>query len=147
MKSLEVRHAMTKDVISVEASTTVLEAARVMRRFHISGLPVLTHGRVVGVLSEKDVARALEIDTPGHLIDLVLDPKGLTETRLKTMRERLSTASVSEVMTAEPALIEPGASVETAAQMMRERKINRLPVVDGGRLVGILTRHDVLHAL
>jgi len=138
---------MTKDVVSVEETTSVLEAARVMRRFHISGVPVVGRGKVVGVLSEKDVARALEIDTPGHLIDLVLDPKGLTETRLKAMRERLNTASVGDVMTAEPALITPDASVETAAQIMRERKINRLPVVDGGRLVGILTRHDVLHAL
>jgi len=148
VKALQVRHAMTKDVISVSAQATVLEAARLMRRYHISGLPVVAGGtQVVGVLSEKDVAQALDLVSPGGLLDLVLDPTGLTEVRLTKMRERLGTVTVGEVMSSEAAVISPDAPIEAAAQMMRERKINRLPVVEGERLVGILTRHDVLHAL
>jgi len=139
---------MTKEVVSIAPHATVLEAARLMRRYHVSGLPVVAGGgEVVGVLSEKDVAQALDLVSPGGLLDLVLDPTGLTETRLAKMRDRLGTVRVSEVMSSEASVIAPDAPIEAAAQIMRERKINRLPVVDSGRLVGILTRHDVLHAL
>jgi len=139
---------MTKEVVSIAPHATVLEAARLMRRYHVSRLPVVAGGgEVVGVLSEKDVAQALDLVSPGGLLDLVLDPTGLTETRLAKMRDRLGTVRVSEVMSSEASVIAPDAPIEAAAQIMRERKINRLPVVDSGRLVGILTRHDVLHAL
>jgi len=139
---------MTQEVVSIAPHATVLEAARLMRRYHVSGLPVVSGGgEVVGVLSEKDVAQALDLVSPGGLLDLVLDPTGLTETRLAKMRDRLGTVRVSEVMSSEASVIAPDAPIEAAAQIMRERKINRLPVVDSGRLVGILTRHDVLHAL
>jgi len=148
VKGVLVRHAMTADVISVTEDAPLLEASRLMRRHYISGLPVVDQNqRVIGVLSEKDVARALDERSPRDLIELVLDPPGVTEARLQRMRDRLETARVSEHMTREPFTIAPDAPVEAAAQIMKERKVNRLPVVERGRLVGIITRNDVIGVL
>ncbi len=139
---------MTSDVISVAEDATLLEASRLMRRHHISGLPVVDQNqRVIGVLSEKDIAHALDEGSPRDLIELVLDPPGVTEARVRRMRDRLETARVSEHMTHEPFTIPPDAPVEAAAQIMRERKVNRLPVLERGRLVGIITRNDVIGVL
>jgi len=145
---IQVRHAMTKDVVTVGDNQTLADAAKLMRKHHVSGLPVVRSDRkVVGVLSEKDIAAALDGDSPARFLDLVVNPARLAQAKLDRLREILDSATVAEHMSRDPVVIAPGATLDDAAQLMKERKVNRLPVVEKGRLVGILTRHDVLNAL
>lgn len=149
---MQVRHVMTKDVVTVTEEATLAEAAKEMRSHDVSGVPVVdAAGKVVGILSEKDILRSLEKPMPsspaGSIIDLVLERGIRAETRLTVMRKWLETNRVETVMTPDPVVIAPDTTVVDAAEIMRERKINRLPVIERGRLVGIVARHDVLSAL
>jgi len=92
-------------------------------------------------------AAALDGDSPARFLDLVVNPARLAQAKLDRLREILDSATVAEHMSRDPVVIAPGATLDDAAQLMKERKVNRLPVVEKGRLVGILTRHDVLNAL
>ena len=146
------RDVMTKDVITVRESSSLAEAAKIMRRHHVSGLPVVDNaGIVLGILSEKDVLRSLEeplpSSLPASLIDLVLLGGAGAQSRLDKLRDHLKTNRVGQWMTPDPIVVGPDASVADIAELMRERKINRVPVVEGKRLVGIVTRYDVLNAL
>ncbi|HKZ63359.1 MAG TPA: CBS domain-containing protein [Thermoplasmata archaeon] len=152
MADVQARHIMTKEVLTVRESATLAEAAGIMRKHRVSGLPVVDEARhVLGILSEKDILRSLEEPMPSSLsaslIDLVL--KGLAEAhdQLRRLREHLEATRVDQVMTPDPIVVGPDASALDIAELMRERKINRVPVVEGKRLVGIVTRHDVLSAL
>jgi CBS domain-containing protein len=146
-----VAHAMTTDVVTVGPETSLWEAARLLRDAGISGMPVVDSARrLIGVLSEKDVARALGSVTgtkrPAHLLDLVLVGKGSRARLGDLAAEALQNTTVFDVMSRDPIVTAPEAPLDVAAGIMLERGINRLPVVVGTKLVGILTRHDVLAA-
>lgn len=150
-----VSEIMTHTVVKVLESTPLLKAARLMRTYHVSGLPVLDDAgsKVVGVVSEKDLVRGLDkstgIASPRGLLDLLLGSaphKG--PTLLELCEHRLANGHVGEVMTARPIVIDSEATIHEAARLMRVGGVNRLPVVDEtGRLVGIVTRNDVVEAL
>ena len=151
--NVEVSDVMSQPAISIGAEASIFDALVAMRTHGISGLPVLGSSQtVVGVLSEHDVARvfaeALSVHEVKALLDVllvgVLDQP--TES-LRAARERLEEASVSSAMTAPAFVIHPDAPLELAAEVMVENSINRVPVVLGERLVGVVTRHDLIHAM
>ncbi|HTT15611.1 MAG TPA: CBS domain-containing protein [Thermoplasmata archaeon] len=145
-----VRDLMTRKVVTVEVGDTLRFAATLLSQKGISGMPVLgKDGQVVGVLSEKDIAKALRdkggLSLPGSLFDLILEP---SEARQKDLLARcrsvLDHTLVSQVMTTPAKTIGPNAPSLEAAKLMLNERINRLPVVEHGKLVGIVTRKDVL---
>ncbi len=145
-----VRDVMTRKVVTVEAADTLQTAATVLARSKISGMPVVDKaGRVLGVLSEKDIVRVLQAETglalPGGLFELVLET---SEDRQRTLLSRISTVlhevRVGSAMTAPARTIGPDALTLEAARLMLAFHINRMPVIDGGKLVGIVTRANVL---
>jgi CBS domain-containing protein len=148
-----VRDAMTPQVISVAPTTSLLQAAVLMRWNRFSGMPVTDESdRVVGIVSEKDIAGALHratgIGTPRGLLHLVISAneqaaKG-SPRALEDCVSRLKRGRVGEVMSPEPVTVSEDQSLDSAAGLMERHGFNRLPVVSGGRLVGILTRQDVL---
>jgi CBS domain-containing protein len=160
--NITVQQMMTRRVHTIGPSNTLLDATALLRRNHISGLPVVdSRKRVVGVLSEKDIARALsdagELSlTPCGLLDVMIHTKekeGPTRSSkedrddpLRMFDECFRSVKVEEVMSRDPLVVDPEMSIDVAARMMLDRNVNRLPVVQGQRLVGILTRHDVLAA-
>lgn len=119
---------MTSDVITVRASTTITEAARLMFRNRISGLPVCdADSCLVGMITEADFLR---LEVARHSDD-----------------EMSPVETVGEVMTKDVKTIAPGAELSDAAQIMVFEDINRLPVVDGeSRMLGIISRLDVVAA-
>jgi CBS domain-containing protein len=130
---------MTRDVVTVSPQTPLKEAAELLAQHRISGLPVVDEGSVVGVLSEADI---------------VARSTGSRESR-SLIREFLSThdpdpemeaTSAGEAMTSPAVTIGPERQVAEAARVMVERGVNRLPVVDGSQLVGIVTRADLVRA-
>jgi CBS domain-containing protein len=146
-----VRQIMTGDPVTVAPDTTVEEVVRLMRAHELPGLPVVDgDGGLLGIVTESDLVIA---DDEGdlhipHYVELFgglvfLEPLRRYESRLK----KAAAATAREMMTADPVTVEADDPVRKAARLIADSGHNRLPVTDGGRLVGVVTRVDVLGAL
>jgi CBS domain-containing protein len=146
---LTVGEIMQTDVITVGPDTTVRELAGILAEKKISGVPVVDDGyEVVGMVSEADIiVQDAELHFPYYvpLLDSVIYLQSFKkfEDRLRKMFG----SKVKEIMSTEVMTIAPDASVRDAATLMADREINRLPVVAEGKLVGIVTRHDIVRAI
>lgn len=137
---------MTKDVITVTPHTRVEDAAKIMLRNHISGLPVQNdNGNVVGIVSQSDFLRRSEIGTgrkrPAWLQFFI----GPNRAAADFVRER--GRKVEDVMTEEPVTVSEDTPLEELVALMEKKDIKRLPVVSGGVLKGIVTRSNLLQAV
>jgi CBS domain-containing protein len=143
---MRVRDVMTRKVISVVADDTILEAARTMLQNRISGLPVTdTAGNLVGVVTEGDFLRRGELGTQRRRprwLEFLIGPGRLADEYVHT-----SGRKVQEVMTDDPCTIAEDDSLEKAVDLMERRRIKRLPVVRDGKMVGIISRSNLMHAL
>jgi CBS domain-containing protein len=148
-----VKDVMTRPVVGVDADASLAEAAARMSRKGISGLPVLAKGgRLVGVLSQKDLLRVLSeragLRVPGGILDLVLSPGSEARPDLaERCRRVLDATRVRAVMSRPARSIGPEVLLDDAVRLLVAQKINRLPVVSGRRVVGIVTRTDLLGGL
>lgn len=137
---------MTPDVISADPDATVLQAARYMLQHHISGLPVIDKaGRLVGILSEGDFLRRRETGTdrrPSRWLDLLAGPGKMAEEYTHTHGNK-----VSEVMTTRVHTVNEDTSLEDIVRLMERRRIKRVPVLHGNKVVGIVTRSNLMHAM
>lgn len=131
-----VRDVMTSPAITVRDTATVKEATILLDRHSVTALPVVAEdGSLVGVLSEADVVR-----------DLVLPDQRLHENLLAT--EGSSGGSrVADVMTTHVLAVTSGTDLAEAVELVTSTAVKSLPVVDGGRLVGMLSRRDVVRQL
>lgn len=149
MDELTVGEIMQTDVITVGPDTTVRELASILADKKISGVPVVDDEyEVVGMVSEADIiVQDAELHFPYYvpLLDSVIYLQSFNkfEDRLRKMFG----SKVKEIMSTEVMTIAPDASVRDAATLMADREINRLPVVAEGKLVGIVTRHDIVRAI
>jgi len=130
MRALKVRDVMTTDPTTLKRNDKLTLADDIMRLGRVRHLPVVDDdGRVlVGIVSQRDLFRDALAQALGY--------------GRHAQRRILDSLSVKEVMTSEVATISPEASLAEAARLLTDRKIGCLPVVDGGRLVGILTEGD-----
>jgi CBS domain-containing protein len=127
---MKVRDVMTTDVATVARNDELTIADDIMKMKRIRHLPVVEEGRLVGILTQRDLFHAA-LSTALNFGE-------------KAQKEFLKTVVVKEVMTDEVRTIEPGADVKEAARLLIEHKIGCLPVVDQGKLVGILSETDLL---
>jgi CBS domain-containing protein len=138
---MRIRDVMTETVVTVTPDTTLKEAATLMLEHRISGLPVVDGTRVLGVLSETDVLFK-EVTAPDRqgVVDWILhygeDPP----------TAKLAARTAGDAMTAPAITVGPGRAVPDAAALMLDLGIDRLPVVEGDELVGIVTRSDFVRA-
>lgn len=148
-----VADVMTSRVYSVTPEWTLLATAQLLRRHHISGVPVTNRqGLLVGVVSETDVVtdlfRAQGLGTVRGLLDLLLEAARLRRSHLVSNAiRRLQRAKVGLVMSRKPVTVEPDATLSEAARLLRQYEVNRLPVIQDGRLVGIVTRQDIVESV
>jgi CBS domain-containing protein len=132
-----VGEAMTGEVVVLEADTPVDVAVRRLEHTQVSGAPVVDHGRVVGVVTLRDL-----------LVPVLADGPVMTTGPFHRHEHQLTAYRVRELMTAEPVTARPDWLLARAVVAMEQAGINRLPVVDSaGRPAGILTRDDVLRVL
>jgi CBS domain-containing protein len=148
---LTVADIMDTDSPTVSPEDTVEHVLRVLNKSELTGIPVVTAGgRCVGIITESDLVMTGE-DADLHLPHyfelfggfVFLEPLGHFEERLR----KATAALASDLMTEDPVTIEPDATVHQAARQISRSKHNRLPVIEHGRLVGVVTRVDVLEAL
>jgi CBS domain-containing protein len=115
-----VRDAMTENPRSIGASASVVEAARLMRDEHIGSLPITDDEELVGMITDRDITT--------RVVAEAADPK---------------MTSVGDVVSRDLISIEPDEDLEEAVQLMASHQVRRLPVVENGRLVGIVAQADV----
>lgn len=137
---------MTRQVITATVETSVADAARTLLEHHISGMPVLdAEGKLVGVVSQGDFMRRAEIGTQrkrSRWLKLLLGPG---EEAADFVRER--GRKVGEVMNAAPITVAEDATLEEVAAIMEKNDIKRVPVMRDGKLVGIVTRTNLVQAV
>lgn len=137
---------MTRPVTTVSPDASIREAATIMLQRNISGLPVVdVAGKLVGILSEGDFIRRSEIGTQrrrGRFLKLLLGPG---QAAADFVHEH--GCKVSEVMTTEPVTITEDTSLEVIAALMEKNRLKRLPVLRDGRVVGIVSRANLLQAV
>jgi CBS domain-containing protein len=137
-----VEQLMTAPVVTVPANRSLKEVALLLVEHRISGVPVVEDGTVLGVVSEGDiVAKERGATTPA--------PDGLLAWLFGNDEEitaKLAARTAADAMSSPTVTIETWRSAATAAALMTDRGVNRLPVVDRGRLVGIVTRADLVRA-
>jgi CBS domain-containing protein len=142
---LTVRDVMTTSVITVHPTDPVKDVAHLLVDRRISGVPVVSpDGVVVGVVSEADflVKEGGPADAPGtarRLLHAIAEHTAASERKLRAR-------TAGDLMTAPAITIGPRRPIAEAARAMSRARVNRLPVVDGGRIVGIVTRADLLRA-
>ena len=149
---VKVRDVMAKDVKTLRETDTVRAAARQLAEHRIGGMPVVDgSGTLVGILTELDVLEALK--TQHKKLRMLMPPEiSFGISFVQVMEEREATLAfeeigdrpVSGIMTTDVAAVAPDDAIEHAIQLMVQRKVHRLPVAEGGKVVGILTRGDVL---
>jgi CBS domain-containing protein len=124
---------MTSDPITIDPRTTIPEAGRLMKECNIRRLPVVENGRLVGIVTLGDIREAT--------------PSQATSLSIYELNYLLSRLTVGEIMTRDPIAIAPDTSIDAAARLMLEHKIGGLPVVDNGKVVGIITESDIFRLL
>jgi CBS domain-containing protein len=137
---------MTRPVITVTPEATIVEAANIMLQKHVSGLPVVdAAGKLVGVVSEGDFIRRSEIGTQrkrGRWLRFILGP-GKSASDFVHEHGR----KVCEVMTESPLTITEDTALEEIVELMEKNNVKRLPVIRGDKVVGIVSRANLLQAV
>ncbi|HET9902654.1 MAG TPA: CBS domain-containing protein [Xanthobacteraceae bacterium] len=137
---------MSRRVISVEPDAAVVHAVRLMLQHRISGLPVIQpDGQMVGILSEGDLLRRVEHGTQRkrpRWLEFIVGPGQLAGEYV-----RAAGGKVRDVMTERVQTVDEDASLEEVVERLERYGIKRLPVVKDGKVVGIITRANLLHAL
>jgi CBS domain-containing protein len=143
---MRVKDVMTPKVISVGVDETVVNAARLMLQHQISGLPVVDKkGELVGIVSEGDFLRRGELGTRRRRpkwLEFLLGPGKLAQEYVHA-----SSKKIEDVMTPDPRTIDDDEALETVVDMMERHRIKRIPVTRDGRVVGIISRANLMHAL
>lgn len=140
---------MTTEVLSVRPDTSVGEIARLMSQYDISGLPVVdADNQVVGVITELDmIVRNTHFKLPSFIFIfdnmIALEMPGHYRERL----EKVLGATAREIMSEPAVTITPDATIEALAELMVERRMNPIPVVENGQLVGIVSRSDIIRLM
>lgn len=143
---------MSRDPVSIGPGASLYDALMLLRTADVTGLPVVDRaGTVIGILSQTDLARVLAVpgtvpSTKGLLDVLTVGLRDLPEASLAKRRETLEETTVEAAMSRPPIVVAPAAPLELAIEAMEESGIHRLPVVDAGRLVGIVTPTDLIAA-
>jgi CBS domain-containing protein len=130
MSARRVRDVMSEKIVQISAGDTLSTVEDIMTLGGVRHMPVVRAGKLVGVVSERDLLRA--------------SLSNLTEFGTEQRRAFLHVVEIERVMSSPPVVIGPDDSVEEAALLMAERRIGCLPVVDGERLLGMITETDIL---
>lgn len=129
--SFLIKNMMTKNVVVVNPEDSAKETVKIFSKKHIGCLVVMEKGKIVGILTERDILKRLAIPN--------LDEN-------KVVKE-IMTTKVKQIMTKNVITLDSEKTVENAADLLENKGIKKLPITENGKLVGIVTRTDLLNAM
>jgi CBS-domain-containing membrane protein len=140
---------MTREVVTIGLEASVEDLAKLLEEHRISGVPVLNaQGGLVGVVTQSDLvqrSRDMELPPALNILDLHLFLE--TPSHFQKRLEKLLGDKVKDVMTADPVIVAPDTPVRDIARLMSTKGVHTLPVVDAGKLVGIVGKLDLIRGL
>jgi CBS domain-containing protein len=143
---MQAKDIMSSPVVTVTPDASVAEVAALLLEKRISGVPVVdAAGQIAGIISEGDLLRRVETDTERrrpHWLEMLLGQSGDAGSFIKSHASR-----VGDVMSHDVVASSPEASLREIAELMERHGIKRVPIVDGGRLVGIVSRANLVQGL
>lgn len=150
-----VKDYMKKKVVYFKPDDSIFKVAKVLSKHHISGAPVVSKSKVVGVISETDLIKYMRLKLPGesplthefHILSILMISMVKEHWEFRKEIEKMAKIKVRDLMSKDVISISPEENIIEAATMMEKNKIDRLPVIRSGRLVGIIARPDLLRAL
>jgi len=149
----KVKDFMNTRIVSFEQNDSIFKVAKAFSEKNISGAPVVKDKKIIGVISESDIVKFMSLKL-GKKFDANFSNMSLLVlsfikdfSKLKDELKRISKTKVKDVMSKRIISISPEENIFDAADLMEKKDVNRLPVVDNGELVGIITRADLIKAL
>jgi len=134
---MRIKDVMTKNPVTIDSETLVLDAQKIMKENNIRRLPIVDKGKLVGIITQHDLLEA--------------SPSPATSLSIHELNYLLAKMKVKEIMKKNPVTITPDTPFEEALKIGQEKKIGSFPVVDNGKLIGIATESDIVrfmtHAL
>ena len=129
-----VNELMNRGAVNIDANDSLTEAINLVNRLNIGRLMVMQKGKLVGIVTDRDLRRAA--------------PSNATDLEIHEMRYLLDKVKIKEIMTPNPVTVRQHDTVAHAAKIMNEKKISGLPVVDqANRVIGVLSRSDILRSV
>ncbi len=130
---MRIRDMMTRNPITVDSKTMVLDAQKIMQENNIRRLPVVEKGKLVGIITKHDLLEA--------------SPSPATSLSIHELNYLLSKMVVKDIMKKNPLTLTPDTPFEEALKIGQEKKIGSFPVMENGKLVGIATESDIVRFL
>ena len=130
---MRIRDMMTRNPVTVDSETLVIDAQKIMKESNIRRLPVLEKGKLVGIITKHDLLEA--------------SPSPATSLSVHELNYLLSKMKVKEIMKKNPVTLTPDTPFEEALKIGQERRIGAFPVVENGKVVGIATESDIVRFL
>ena len=147
--SVTVRDIMTANPVTVTPKTPIAEASKLFLEKRFNGLPVVDEqGRLVGILCQSDLVtqqKAFRVPSFFFLLDGFIPLQ--SPRKVEEDVQRMAAAEVGQLMTANPCFVSPDAPLHEVAALMVDKKYHTLPVVEHGRLVGVVGKEDMLRTL
>ena len=145
----DVRDIMTRDLITLEPASEIAQAAKVLLDNSINGAPVVDEtGKLIGILCQSDLIsqqKRLPIPSLFTLLDGFIPLSSMKN--IEKEFQKIAATTVAEAMTPNPVIVNPETSLEEVATIMVDKSFHTLPVVEEGRLVGIVGKQDVLRTV
>ena len=130
---MRIRDMMTKNPVTVDSETLVMDAQKIMKENNVRRLPVVDKGKLLGIVTKHDILEA--------------SPSPATSLSVHELNYLLSKMKVKEIMKKNPLTLTPDTPFEEALKIGQEKKIGSFPVVENGKLVGIATESDIVRFL
>src|SRR4030065_1567864 len=130
---MRIRDMMTKNPMTVDSETLVMDAQKIMKKNNVRRLPVVDKGKLLGIVTKHDILEA--------------SPSPATSSTVHELNYLLSKMKVKEIMKKNPVTLTPDTPFEEALKIGQEKKIGSFPVVENGKMVGIATESDIIRFL
>jgi CBS-domain-containing membrane protein len=146
---LQARDIMTREVVSVSPETSIDELSKLLENRRIGGVPVVgTDGRLVGIVTQNDlVERARDLELPPAINILDFHIYLQIPSHMIHRVEKMLGTTVGEIMSRDPVTVSPETPLARLAALMAKEKVHTLPVLEQGKIVGIIGKIDIIRAL
>ena len=151
-----VKEFMNKNVICLNPDDTIFEAAKILSQLNIAGAPVVEKEKILGIISISDIIKFIDIKlgrlpnigTPGlSTLLLVLLQMQKVHSDFKKELKKITATKIRDVMSKNVITISPSSTIVEVAELMEKHDVNRLPVVDNEKIIGIVARADIIKSL